>query len=100
MTTQSERHEELVKECAAAISARVGPAAFGGVAERASRAILVLVAERLADVTEEQLDASLAATGSWLDIKGSGLTVAREKMRRRLIAWLSASALGNGGKEI
>lgn len=30
------------------------------------------------------MDAALSATSSWLDIKGSALTVNREKMRRRL----------------
>lgn len=35
------------------------------------------------DISNEACDAALRATGSWLDIKGSALTVNREKMRRR-----------------
>lgn len=35
------------------------------------------------DISNEACDAALRATGSWLDIKGSGLTINREKMRRR-----------------
>lgn len=35
------------------------------------------------DISDKACDAALRATGNWLDIKGSGLTVNREKMRRR-----------------
>jgi hypothetical protein len=40
--------------------------------------------------TEAMIDAGLAATNAWLDIKGSALTVNREKMRRRYIAMVQA----------
>ena len=35
------------------------------------------------EATDEMIDAALAATATWLDIKGSALTVNREKMRLR-----------------
>lgn len=35
------------------------------------------------DISNEACDAALRATGSWQDIKGSALTINREKMRRR-----------------
>src|ERR1700724_2265310 len=49
---------------------------------RAARAALATPREP----TPEMIAAGLAATGSWLDIEGSGLTIAREKMRRRWCA--------------
>lgn len=35
------------------------------------------------DLTDEQADAALRATAIWLDVKGSQLTVNREKMKAR-----------------
>ena len=39
--------------------------------------------EAMRELTPEMIAAGLAVTATWLDIEGSGLTVAREKMRRR-----------------
>ena len=42
--------------------------------------------------SEPMLDAGLRATAAWLDIPGSGLTVNREKMKRRymsMIKWFT-----------
>ena len=35
------------------------------------------------ELTDRQADAALAATATWLDVKGSALTVNREKMKAR-----------------
>jgi hypothetical protein len=35
------------------------------------------------ELTDEQADAALRATAAWLDVKGSQLTVNREKMKAR-----------------
>ena len=40
--------------------------------------------------TEEMVTAGLAQTSAWLDIKGSALTVNREKMRIRYRAMVTA----------
>lgn len=41
--------------------------------------------------TPGMIEAGRAVTASWLDIPGSGLTVAREKMKRRYIAMVKAA---------
>ena len=41
--------------------------------------------------TEVMIEAGLAATGAWLDIPGSALTVNREKMRRRYKAMVECA---------
>ena len=45
--------------------------------------------------TDEMVDAGLRSTAAFLDIKGSQLTVNREKMRRRYKAMLEASPAGD-----
>jgi len=42
--------------------------------------------------TEKMIIAGLAVTAAWHDLPGSGLTVSREKMRRRYVAMVEAAA--------
>jgi hypothetical protein len=42
--------------------------------------------ENMTDPTDTMIDAGLAVTAAYLNIKGSALTINREKMRRRFIA--------------
>ncbi|MFZ5784036.1 MAG: hypothetical protein ACOY4R_27880 [Pseudomonadota bacterium] len=69
---------------------------FDGVWKQADLRDALMVAARAAieamrEPTEALIDAGRAATAAHLDIKGSGLTVAREKMRRRFNAMLDAA---------
>lgn len=58
------------------------------------------------ELTDEQADAALRATAVWIDVKGSQLTVNREKMKKRyqsLVKFIDASNsrkhTGNSGEE-
>lgn len=48
------------------------------------------------ELTDEQADAALRATAVWIDVKGSQLTVNREKMKARyrsLVKFIQAQKL-------
>jgi phage gp37-like protein len=51
------------------------------------------------ELTDEQADAALRATAVWLDVKGSQLTVNREKMKARYQALVKFIEANNADRD-
>jgi cation transport regulator ChaB len=58
--------------------------------------LAIAAAEAMKDPTEKMVDAGRMVTASWLDVSGSGVTIAREKMRRRFNAVVDAALKEHG----
>jgi hypothetical protein len=100
MTTQSAR-EKLVEEVAKAVRLLLLDRAVIMSTETCvelSRAVLALIAERLADVTPEMIEAGSSAFFGAVEDHKTGRDTTRPFVKYWR-AMLSASALGNGGKE-
>lgn len=51
--------------------------------------------EAVREPTPAMIEAGLSVTATWLSIKGSGLTIAREKMKRRFRAMIDSALAEN-----
>jgi hypothetical protein len=99
-------YDKLVEDVARGINdARMPPIPFDQEStvsqvyvRRLSRAAMAIIFDALQTPDEAMLDAALVPTASRLDVKGSGVTIAREKMRRRILAYLAASPLSPSHK--
>jgi hypothetical protein len=100
--TKDERREKLVEEAAAKLVAGLhGLCKFElepRIYDDLARAVLALIAERLADVTPEMIEAGSSAFFGAVEDHKTGRDTTRPFVKYWR-AMLSASALGNGGKE-